>query len=311
VSALAYEVVCDTDDEREWLAARNQGVGASEIGGVLGVPSISSRLSPLKLYCQKLGKLPPDDLSEVEAIDWGHTMEPVIAAKYAQRTGRPIVTGRQHRYQVLRSKEHPWALCSLDYWTADSDGAPLHPLEIKNVNAYLAEDWLDGTPEYFYAQLQQQMLVTDKERATSACCLGGNRLLWCDVERDETLIRKIIYHGERFWERVRTGQMPDPDESQATREVLHKLFAVDDGSSVELPAALLDNVAAWRAAKVQAKALETEITRHENAIKATLGSAQLGHFATGDVISWKTQNVREHVVKAGTKRPLLYHPSKD
>lgn len=300
-----YLVLCDTNDEQEWLATRNQGIGASEIGALIGM---DRRSSPLKVFLEKTGTLEPDDLSAIEAIKWGHRLEYVIAEAFQEETGRPVLRGRERRYSVLQSRQHPWALASLDFWTGE--GGELWPLEIKNVNAFLAEDWLDGTPDYYLAQLQQQMLVTGSKRGTSACLLGGNRLLWCDVDRDEVLIRKITYHGELFWQRVQQREPPEPDGSEATKEVLKRLYPQDDGSTVELPMALAEIVDEWRALKAEAKDTERRIVLLENQIKATLGTAQEGIFPSGDRVTWKTQHVREHVVKAGTKRPLLYHPSK-
>src|ERR1041384_4455539 len=109
-AAAPFTVVCDTDSQEEWLSHRHSGLGASEIGGVLGLPGVAHRSSPLKVFLQKSGAIEPDDLSDVEAVDWGHAMEPVIGAQYAKRTGRPVVTGRKGRFQVLRSKLYPWAL---------------------------------------------------------------------------------------------------------------------------------------------------------------------------------------------------------
>ncbi len=307
---LPYEIVCDTDSRADWLAVRDTGLGASDIGGVLAMPGIGHRSSPLKVYCEKAGILPPEDLSHIEAIEWGHIMEPVIAAQYTKRTGRPAERGRRGQYQVLRSKRYPWAMCSLDFWTADNDNATRRPLEIKNVSAYLADDWVDGTPDYYYAQVQQQLLVTEQDRATSALCLGGNRLLWCDVPRDETMIRQIIARGSELWDRILDRRPPDPDGSAATQETLKRLFSTDDGSSVVLPAALEPIVYGWRDVKEKIAALEKEKVLLENQIKATMGNAQLGVFLNGDGVTWKTQQRREQVVKAGTARPLLFKPSK-
>jgi putative phage-type endonuclease len=300
-----YLVLCDTNDEKEWLAARNDGIGASEIGAIIGM---DHRSSPLKLFLEKTGQVEPDDLGEIEAIRWGHRLEAIIAEAFAEETGRPVIRGRERRYSVMRSKDHPWALASLDFWTGE--GNELWPLEIKNVNAFRAEDWVDGTPDYYLAQLHQQMLVTGSQRGTSACLLGGNKLLWCDVDRDETLIRKITFHGSMFWERLQQRTPPDPDGSDATTAVLKKLYPQDDGSTVELPMALAEIVDEWRLVKGQIKTLEGAETLLANQIKATMGEAQSGIFPSGDRVSWKTQQVKEHVVKAGTKRPLLYHPSK-
>lgn len=302
-----YEVLCDTDEEPEWLSVRYAGIGASEIGAVVGM---DHRSSPLKLFLEKTGAVPSDDLSDVEAIKWGHILEPVIAEEFRQRTGRVVVRGREHRYCVLRSKEHPWALASLDFWTGPNE-RDLWPLEIKNANAFRAEDWLNGTPEYHVAQLSQQMLVTGTRRATSAVLIGGNQLAWCDVERDETIIRKIIYNGSRFWDRVIKREAPPPDDSLATKAVLSKLYPQSNANTVVLPASLEDDVYEWRKLKKLEKETELKIRGLENNIKATLGEAERGLImSTGDAVTWKTQHVREHVVKAGTKRPLLFQESK-
>lgn len=309
--SLPYDIVCDTDDEQEWLEARNTGIGASEIGAVLGLPGVSHRSSPLKVFMEKVGAIAPEDLSDVEAIEWGHEMEPVIANRYNARTGRPVERGRRGRYQVLRSKQYPWALCSLDFWTADDAGGERRPLEVKNVSAFLAEDWLDGTPDYYFAQVQQQILVTGKPLATSACCIGGNRLAWCDVPRDETMIRKIIFHGTLMWERILQKVPPEPDGSAATKVLLSRLYPQDDGSSVELPAVLLAIVDEWRLAKLDITKAKKTADRCEAEIKATLGTNREGYFATGDRITWATHTVREHVVKEHTQRPLLFHQKKE
>lgn len=309
-SGLPYSVVCDTDDEQEWLSHRHSGIGASEIGGVMGLPGVAHRSSPLKVFLEKSGALEPEDLSDVEAIEWGHVMEPVIAERYAARTGRHIERGRAGRFQVLRSVEHPWALCSLDFWTAENDTSPRRPLEVKNVSAFLAEDWLDGPPDYYLAQMQQQIMITNATKATSALCLGGNRLLWCDVPRDEEMIRKIIYHGSRFWQRLLDRDPPAPDGSEATKAALARLYPVDDGSIVVLPAVLLDSVYDWRSLKDQASALKKKITLRESEIKSTLGAAERGVFSSGESVSWRTQTTRAHQVSESTFRVLRFHEPK-
>jgi putative phage-type endonuclease len=310
VTGLPYTVVVDTDDEQEWLSFRHTGLGASEIGGVLGLPGVSHRSSPLKVFLEKSGALKPEDLSDVEAIEWGHIMEPVIAAQYAAKTGRYIERGRSGRFQVLRSVEHPWALCSLDYWTAENDNSPRRPLEIKNVSAFMAEDWLNGPPDYYQAQIQQQLLITGASKATSALCLGGNRLLWCDVPRDEEMIRKIIYHGSRFWQRLLDRDPPAPDESEATRQALARLYPKDNGSVVVMPATLLDTVYDWRRLKDQKSELEKKIRHAESQLKATLGEAERGVFPSGEAVSWRTQTTRAHQVAESTFRVLRFHPTK-
>jgi predicted phage-related endonuclease len=206
---------------------------------------------------------------------------------------------------------HPWALASLDFWTAPTANDFPWPLEVKNANAFRAEDWLNGTPDYHVAQLHQQMLVTGATKATSAVCIGGNKLAWCDVERDEALIRKIVYAGEKFWERVQRRDPPEPDGSLATREVLAKLYPVSTDRVVVLPATLEDSIYEWRRLKEAASANDKAIKKLEHVIQATLGDAERGIIqSTGDEVSWKSQSVKEHTVKASSFRVLRFHQSK-
>lgn len=304
--SLPYEVLCDSDEEPEWLSARFAGLGASEIGAVIGM---DNRSSPLKLYLEKTGAIPSDDLSDVEAVTWGHILEPVIAEEFRKRTGRIVTRGRKGRYCVLRSVEHPWALASLDFWTG-TDERDLWPLEIKNANAFRAEDWLNGTPEYHVAQLHQQMLVVGAKRGTSACLLGGNQLLWCDVERDETLIRKIIYHGARFWERVQRRDAPPPDGSQATSEALKKLYPNSDGSTVVLPFTAIEAADELVSVKEQLRLLEKRRATIENTVKAALGKAEVGVMTDGRSFSWKQQTRRAVTTAEATFRVLRLHDPK-
>jgi putative phage-type endonuclease len=299
-----YTVVCDTDDEPAWLSSRFAGIGASEIGAVIGM---DHRSSPLKLFLEKTGALPPEDLSEVEMVEWGHILEPVIAEQYRKRTGRIVRRGRSRKYCVLRSNEHPWALASLDFWTGENEN-DLWPLEIKNAHQFRADDWLNGTPDYHIAQLHQQMVVTGARKGTSACLLGGNRLLWCDVARDEVLIRKIQVQGAKFWERVERRDPPPPDGTTATTDALKRLYPNSNGETVVLPAVLEDRIYEWRRLKDEQSARKKQIDAIENEIKATMGEAERGIvLSTKDEVSWKANSVREHVVKAHTQRTLRFH----
>ncbi|HXQ78540.1 MAG TPA: YqaJ viral recombinase family protein, partial [Gemmatimonadaceae bacterium] len=139
----AYEVVCDTSVEQNWLDARMQGVGASEIALVLG-EAPESWGSVLSLYARKIGKY-ERDLSEIEAVYWGKKLEGAILSAYWERTGRRT----EKESLLLRSTEHPWMLCTLDgrTWEPENDRVRW-PLEIKNVSAFKADEWENGPPPH-------------------------------------------------------------------------------------------------------------------------------------------------------------------
>lgn len=299
----AYEMLCDQDaNEQVWLAWRLTGIGASEISTVLGINKWNSALG---LYAEKIGELPPLDLSDNEAVWWGKELEPLVVKRYKKMTGR----GVQPAHWLLRSKEHPWALCTLDAWLLDSEGPMIDfkaPLELKTTSAFKAEEWADGPPEIYYAQVQQQLLVTGYPFASIACLLGGQKLVWCDVQRDEQYIRKIIYQGARFWQQVQDRTPPEPDSSRASLEALNRLYATPTEQIVELPADLQDEVDVLMNLKEAKKNAEESITGIENKIKAALGNASVGYFPDRSGFSWKLQRRPEHTVKASEFRQLRY-----
>lgn len=301
-----YVVVCDShEDEAGWLAARQLGIGASDMPVILG---LSPWRSILELYAEKTGEDEPEDLSGNEFAEWGHRLEGPIIDAFRERTGRPT----QRAGQLIRSVEYPWAQCTLDGLTGAKDhplkdtGAQCAwPLQVKNTTAWKADDWADGPPEIYVIQEHHEMLVTGADKATIACLLGGNKLVWADIPRDETLIRKIVFRGQEFWHRVLNREPPPPDGSEATKKALGRLHPQDDGTIVELPGELREAIGLLQRFKAEKKVAETEIWAIENAIKAALGDHQAGCFAGGGpTVSWKQQTRAERVVKESTFRVL-------
>src|SRR5690606_8701278 len=65
-----------------WLAARQGGIGGSEIGALMG---LSEYETPFSVWNTKING--EKDLSDVPAVEWGHRLEEVVAAKTADEVG--------------------------------------------------------------------------------------------------------------------------------------------------------------------------------------------------------------------------------
>jgi putative phage-type endonuclease len=300
--AQPYELVCKSTDP-EWLQMRQTGIGASEAAALIGANPWKSLLG---LYAEKIGAVPQDDLSDNEAVFWGTKLEDVIREVYGQRSGRHIDRGGV----LLRSTRYPWALCTLDGWTSDRELGPYWPLELKTTSAVRGEDWIDGAPLHYRVQVAWQMLVTGTVRATIACLIGGQRLVWEDVERDEILERKLIHAGEGFWSRVEKQQPPAPDGSYQAREALHAIYPKDNGVTLVLPAELCDAADELEFCKTQEKAITLRKTTAENALKAALGSTLQGVLPDGRMVAWSTESRKAYQVAASTRRVLRVKQSK-
>lgn len=295
-----YTVVCDVADGRdEWLRHRFSGLGASEIAAVF---SESPYLSALELYSQKIGCY-ERDLSGVEAVYWGHAFEDDIITAYSERTERRT----RPAGKLLRSVEHPWALCTLDGETWHPSAAnDVWPFEAKAVSEFRQGDWVDGPPRHFYLQLQHQMLVCGAQKATIAALIGNQRMIWADVERDETEIRKIIYFGSRFWERIQARDMPAPDGSEGSRKALAALYPTGSGVVV-LGGSEMDAADEIERLKAERKGLSERIDLLENQIRAAIGSSEVGAMPDGRSFSLRLQHRKEFVTAASSFRVLRLH----
>ena len=301
---MTFEVLCASSDD-EWLQMRRQGIGASEIAAVLGE---NPWQSPYSLYAEKVGDVEPTDLSDVERVDWGKRLEPVIIDAYKDRTGRPV----RHHGKLLRSLEYPWMLCTLDGETGYPSATDAEwPFEVKTTSAFNLSDWVDGAPEHYRAQAHQQMIVTGAKRCTIAALVGGQRLIWQDIDRDERLVRKIVHHGERFWRHVVERNPPPIDGSERTAAAIRAKYARDDGTTTVLDGELIDVVERLQQLKDSRRGIDDDIRACKNLITAALGDAERGVFQQSDLsVSWRTSERRGHTVAPSVSRRLLVHTPK-
>ena len=83
--AEQFDVICTSYPDRDaWLKGRI-GIGASEIGCVLG----SGFKSAIDLWKEKTGKTKPKDLSANPAVELGNRMEDAIRNLYAAQHPEP------------------------------------------------------------------------------------------------------------------------------------------------------------------------------------------------------------------------------
>lgn len=304
--ARTFDVVCSADAEAEWLRHRRTGIGASEMARVLGVAPVTWG-GAFALYTEKVtGWNSKPELDEVEAVEWGKLLEPVILGRYERVTGRKT----RKSSQLLRSREYPWALCTLDGITTNPERAREQPLEVKTTAGWMADHWVEGPPEHYLVQVHQQMLVTGQDCATVVCLLGGQRMVWCDVQRDESLIRRIIHHGERFWNCVTTRTPPPVDDSQSCAKALAVLHPDDKGAPVLLTHDTAQVVARWRELKAQHSAIAKELDACENLIKSELKDSRMGILPDRSSVSWKKQARAGYTVEPCEYKVLRYHAPK-
>jgi putative phage-type endonuclease len=295
-----------TLDRETWLAERRKGIGASDAPAAIGLSPWKSKFA---LWAEKAGLAEPDDLSDSEPAEFGIRLERPIAEAFADRTGR--VVNMWPQYEIVRDPDRHWLGCTPDAVQESERGEG--GLQIKNVSQYKAAEWADGPPLMYEVQCQIEMHVCGWEWETLCCLIGGNKLRYFDLERNDKFLAAMIPELHEFWQRVETRTPPEVDSSLATAKVLSKLHPSDNGEVIMLPTDADEWAAKLAEAKAAKKAAEEAEALYSNHLRAAIGDATFGVTPSGSYFSWKTQEANykaqeARVVKSRVLRSIKSLP---
>ncbi len=306
---MTATVIANAPQSRaDWLKARKQGIGASDIPAILGFSSFGS---PLSVYADKT-----TDLIEEEGItelaQFGTFAEPwlmeKIASDYDAKEWR--ISG-----DLYRSDDVPFMMCTLD--------GQILPLEDPWIDCELktrpfADEWKEaGVPKDVFAQVQGQMKV----RGTDRVLVGVLFRAWAErffieVPRDDGFIDDIMMPAcDQFWKAVIANDPGDlgVDGSARTKQALRKIYEYDeeepqtllvDTSDAEVQVDYDDLADELEAVRESIKALTGRKDEIANTIAAKIGKAPEGITPTGRYFRYKEVDRKGYSVKATTYRAL-------
>lgn len=305
-----------------WLTYRSNGIGASEVGTILGLDDYKSSL---ELFYYKIGDLPTLDTENIYQF-MGKYQEDAIADlwQYWQddeetmiknyRDGK-IIRRCQRVNAYVNNPDYPWLFVSLDRKINKTENKGEGTLELKTISGYVADKWDGGVAPTYVPQLNTQMLVCGFDYGEMAILQDGRRFFVLPFEKSHTIQQVIITETKKFWDRVLEARKlvnekyiclgefnykraeeltaeidklaPDPDGSQAYSDFLKKkykrpLSAERQGTEEEQRFA---GVAAITAQKIKK---EEEIKRlAENYLKAAMGDRfQMLDFGPAGRVYW-------------------------
>ena len=260
--------------EEEWRESRRQSIGGSDAATVLG---LNPYASPYSLWAEKTGAVIPEDISQKEAVRLGHVLEPYVAQRFTEITGKRV---RRENY-ILKNSDYPWAHANVDRLVIGEKAG----LECKTTSALNLSKFKNGEyPANYYCQCMHYLAVTGLERWYLAVLIGNQEVRIFVIERDEEEIAALMDSEQRFWAHVEIGIAPPVDGSEATAETLKALYS-DDGGQVDLTP-VCGNLREYLALKAEMKVLEEKLSAAANGIKEYMGNASRGTY--GDIsVSWK------------------------
>lgn len=258
---------------------RRSGIGASEIGAILGVNRFKT---PLDVYAEKLGlkEATPDN----PALRWGRILEPAIASAYEEFHGVELseCAHRVKEFDGCRFLMTPDRL--------SEDEALI--VEIKTAGLWSAKDWgasgEDGAPLSYAAQLALYLWGAGMATGVIAALIAGQDYREYPQTRDAELEEAILAAGAKFWrDNVLAKKPPEAanlaDESRwierRYRANLSEAVAIADPFTAEKMEAL-------SVLRGRIKELGMEEEALENLLKLAVGDGS-GLSSGAYLVSWK------------------------
>ncbi len=281
-------------DHKQWLQARTQGIGGSDVSAIAG---LNKWKSAVQVFLEKTQAIEKEGVQS-EAAYFGNVLEEVVAKEFAKRTDLKV----QRRNAILQHPEYPWMLANVDRLIVGEKIG----LECKTASEYLKKEWEDEeVPAAYLLQCQHYMAVTGYEAWWIAVLIGGNKFVHKKIERDEELIQYLIDIEKDFWlNNVEKNEPPLFDGSDASTELLKHLYPesitdsfVSLGKQEELLIEARDQV------DREIKVLQEQKAEYENKIKAKLGTSEAGGTENYKVF-WKSYTTN----RFDSKRFKADHP---
>lgn len=267
-----------------WAAQRMLGVGGSDLSTILGL----NYASPYRLWLEKTGREPGEDISDKWAVVKGNALEKPLRERF--RSLHPEWECYDGTDKSLVSNPHPCMHASLDgilYDEARGHGV----LEIKTANAHRgAADWhdTDGNlmiPDYYMAQVTHYLAVTGWTWGVVYADICEAEPVEIMFERDEDDIDAAIKAAESFWGYVERDEPPaftaqDVDDMQA-REQPDGFEQVDDQEFDRLASLWQSLDDAEKTAKKQKNGIAEQL-------KTMVGADRAGLISSTCQVGYKT-----------------------
>ncbi|WHY31618.1 YqaJ viral recombinase family protein [Bacillus wiedmannii] len=284
-------------DRAQWLQARTQGIGGSDVSAIAG---LNKWKSAIQVFLEKTQVIEKEDIQS-EAAYFGNVLEEVVAKEFSKRTDLKV----QRRNAILQHPEYPWMLANVDRLIVGEKIG----LECKSASEYLKKEWEgEEVPAAYLLQCQHYMAVTGYEAWWIAVLIGGNKFVHKKIDRDEELIQYLIDIEKDFWlNNVEKNEQPMFDGSDASTDLLKHLYPesitdsfVSLGKQEELLIEARDQV------DREIKVLEEQKAEYENKLKAKLGEKEAGG-TENYTIYWKPYSTKRFDSKRFAKEhPALY-----
>jgi putative phage-type endonuclease len=326
----------DGMSNRDWLQFRTRGLGASDIGAVLG---FSEYCSPMQKFDEKITLIPKPKFENIamflgkQAEDknaemweyWDGSIEGMIENYYS---GKKIRRCRKINAYVQNPK-YNWLFVSLDRiinkHTIKGQEFGEGALELKNLSSYEVQKWEEGIPTSYLLQVQTQMLVCCFEYGELAIKQDDRNYTVYPFEKNKAICEQIIEQTHEFWQRVEKARKiqtqiynakqnfnlrlvedleaklqelePEPDGTDAVTDFLS--YKYKKGIAGERAGTKEElQWAITHAEKKEAlKIVQTQLLEAENKIKNSMREVEVLNFGKEGKVYWTNSKIGSRIFR--------------
>lgn len=265
----------------EWLTARKDGIGASEVATIVG---LNPWETPYQLWRRKIGLDAPKQ--ENFAMKAGHYLEDAVAQFWHDETGNDIIKSSVEDFMFVNEAK-PYLRVSPDrtYWLKDmprnDDNKGI--LECKTTQMSIdAED----LPKHWFVQVQMNLGVAELEHGSLAWLTQGREFGYKDLAFVPDFFAWLVEEVDKFWlDNIQGKQEPTAANVQ---DILLKYNRHTDGKIVEVNDEIFATYQELKAVKDELSAIEEKKAALEEKIKMGFGDAEAISYGGQTLATWKT-----------------------
>jgi putative phage-type endonuclease len=252
-------------------------IGSSDIPVILGESPFKT---PLHLWAEKTGLVQPDDLSEVEAVEWGKRLERVVSKKFSEKNNVKLIAYKKR----FIHKDYPFLSCELDNIISGTDEI----VEIKTTNAWAHKDWaIPGEmPKHYISQVMFALGLSGRKVGHVAVLIGGQKYIEKRIDFDIELYNNMVKSAVDFWKSVQ--DKVEPIAVGGDNQFIAELKPESD-EQIQAVEELNDAVGTLQTVKTGISDLIKQKNEIEAQLKQGIGD-NLGIKTSEYIVTWKTQN---------------------
>ena len=230
----------------------------------------------------KLGKMPIPDLSDVEAVQMGHVMEPVIGRLAQNKLGIELTKIEE----ALTHPKEAWLRSHFDF--AGKENGQTVLVECKNYNAAVRSKF-DGDngiiPPADMAQLVHEATVFGCEKVYLAVLFGGQEFFLASFNISQQQKDELIKTMAEIWGRVQ-AENPFPPEDTEQVKLMYPMS--EEGNKIASQS-VEEALRHLSLIKKERKALEDREDQYQTLIQGYMGAKDTLVSVDGNVLAtWKS-----------------------